>query len=117
MLRPTRHTMKKLIVPESEVLRQCIAYLYARRIFAWRNNTGAAKTEDGRFVRFGLPGASDILGILPGGKFLAVECKRSSGGKVSPQQQAFLDRIKKEGGVAIIATSVEDLIRRLENEQ
>ena len=116
MMKVTRHTMKKLVIPESEVLRQCMAYLYARRIFCWRNNTGAAKTEDGRFVRFGLPGASDIIGILPGGKLIAVECKRTSG-KVSPQQQAFLDRVEREGGVAVIATSVEDIIRRLENEQ
>lgn len=102
--------MKKLVVPESAVLGQCLAYLHIKGIFAWRNNTGAAKTDDGRFVRFGLPGASDIIGVLPGGKFLAVECKRSSGGRVSEQQKAFLEKVKSAGGVAIIAKSVEDLM-------
>lgn len=31
----------------------------------WRSNTGTAKSKDGkRFVRFGLKGTSDILGLL-----------------------------------------------------
>ena len=101
--------MKRLVVPESAVLSQCMAYLHVRRIFCWRNNTGAAKTEDGRYVRFGLPGASDIIGIMPDGRFLAVECKRSVGGRLSPQQKVFLDRIREAGGVAVVATSLEDL--------
>ena len=105
--------MKKLVIPESAVLQQCLAYLHVRGIFAWRNNIGAAKTEDGRFVRFGIPGASDIIGVLPGGRFLAVECKRSTGGRVSDQQKAFLEKIKNAGGLAVIATSLEDLMEAI----
>ena len=109
----TKRTMKKLVIPESAVLSQCLAWLHVRGIFAWRNNIGAAKTEDGRFVRFGIPGASDIIGVLPGGRFLAVECKRSTGGRVSDQQKAFLEKIEKAGGLAVIATSLEDLMEAI----
>lgn len=105
--------MKNPVVPESMVLAQCMQYLYLKKIFCWRNNTGAAKTEDGRYVRFGLPGASDIIGIMPDGRFLAVECKRSSGGRLSPQQKKFLEKIKESGGVAVVATSLEDLMEAI----
>ena len=109
--------MKRLVVPESAVLSQCMAYLHVRRIFCWRNNTGAAKTEDGRYVRFGLPGASDIIGIMPDGRFLAVECKRSVGGRLSPQQKVFLERIKEAGGVAVVAASLDDLREAIEKNE
>ena len=94
--------------PESEVLKQCLEYLQLHGIFAFRNNTGALKSGR-RFIHFGYPGSSDILGILPGGKFLAVECKREKGGKLSDLQIDFLNRIKENGGVAVCVHSVEDL--------
>ena len=109
--------MQKPVVPESMVLAQCMQYLYLKKIFAWRNNTGAAKTEDGRYVRFGLPGASDIIGIMPDVRFLAVECKRSDGGRLSPQQKVFLDKIKEAGGVAVVAASLDDLREAIEKNE
>jgi hypothetical protein len=93
---------------ESEVLKQCLDYLQMRGIFAFRNNTGALKIGK-RLVRFGMPGSSDILGILPNGQFLAVECKREKGGILSDKQVEFLNRIKVNGGVAVVVHSVNDL--------
>lgn len=92
--------------PESEVLKECLEYLHLRGYFVWRNNSGTAK--NGR-LRFGLPGSSDILGILPNGQFLAVECKRENGGILSDRQVEFLNRIKENGGVAICVNSVCEL--------
>jgi len=88
-----------------------LEYLQIRHIFAWRQNSGAAKF-DNHFVRFGIPGISDILGIIPGdgnGKFLAIEVK-SPLGKLTPYQKDFLDRIKASGGCAIIARNLDDVI-------
>jgi hypothetical protein len=59
-------------------------------------------------VFFGKAGSSDILGILPGGRFIAVECK-SSGGRLSDNQRKFLKEIEKMGGVAIVAKSIDDI--------
>lgn len=104
-------------VLESAILRACLEYLDAVRVFAWRNSTGAVKYGQGpaaRFVRFGKIGASDIIGALPDGRFLAVECKTARG-RLSPEQIAFLGQVKRAGGVAIVARSVDDLIIGLES--
>lgn len=94
--------------PESEVLKQCLEYLQLRGFYVWRNNTGSTKIGR-RFIRFGYPGSSDILGILPNGKFLAVECKKEKGGILSDKQVEFLNRIKENGGVAVCVHSVNEL--------
>lgn len=96
--------------PESVVLRSCLDYLAIRGIFAYRQNTGAAVTESGSFVRFGLQGGSDIVGILPGGRFLAIECKRSRGGRITQEQANYLAEINRHGGLAMVVRSVDDLI-------
>ena len=95
-------------LPESEVLKECLEYLRMRGIFAFRNNSGAVKMGKS-FVRFGMPGSSDILGILPNGQFLAVECKKENGGILSDKQVEFLNRIKENGGVAVVVHSVSEL--------
>ena len=104
--------MKKPAIPESAIQKACLEYLRAKRIFAWRVNSGAVTaTYNGktRFVRFnGMPGMSDICGVLPDGRFLAVEVKRE-GGKTTPDQQTFLESVTKTGGLAIVVHSVDEL--------
>ncbi len=97
---------------ERDVLRACLDYLKARNIFAWRVNTGAMRRGK-RYVRFGFPGVSDIIGILPGGRFLAVECK-SSTGKLSLDQDAFLTAVQLSGGVALWVRSAAELHDKLD---
>jgi hypothetical protein len=100
---------------ESGVVAACLQYLAARQIFAFRNNTGAA-CFDKRFVRFGTPGAADILAVLPPtGRLLAVECKRP-GGRLTPAQCAFIDHPRAAGGLALVVRDVCDLQRALELE-
>lgn len=92
-------------------MNQCLRFLQLHNIFCWRNNTGATKIGS-RFIRFGYAGSSDILGILPNGKFLAVECKREKGGRLSEKQKIFLDTINKNGGFAICVNSLLELEKR-----
>ncbi len=67
--------------------------------------------ENGKyFIPIGLKGKSDILGIYEG-KFLAIEVKRPNG-IVSEDQAYFIERINKEGGIAFIATCLEDVIEK-----
>lgn len=86
----------------------------------WRNNSGAGKIEDGRFIRWGLANdsmqlnrrlkSSDLIGWKPGGQFVARECK-PPGWKYSPNdeheaaQLAWLMLINKDGGDAAFATA------------
>ena len=95
-------------VKENVVLQDCLNYLEFCGIFAFRNNTGAVKIGK-RFIRVGFAGSSDILGILPDGRFLAVECKREKGGVISDLQKQFLKQIQDNHGVACVVHSAKEL--------
>lgn len=60
----------------------------------------------------GVNGVSDIIGLLPGGRFLAIEVKTDRG-KATPRQDKFIRDVNEEGGLAFIARSVDDVIERL----
>lgn len=99
---------------ENEVLKESLAVLKKHNIFCWRQNTGAFKTQNGGFFRSSMAGVSDILGILPDGRFLAVECKREKGGVLSEKQKEFLENIDKNKGVAIVCSNAENLEKIIE---
>lgn len=98
---------------ETEIVRQCCQYLKLRGIFAWRQNAGVIPLAGGG-VRFsGLRGVSDILGILPDGRFLAVEVKTATG-KMSDHQKEFHRNIADNNGVACCVRSVDELASDLD---
>jgi hypothetical protein len=102
------------VTPEGEVLHSCLEVLSLLHICSWRNNTGAVKLEkENRFVRYGKVGSSDILGVLPGGRFLAVECKRPGVGCVSSAQREFLSEVERNGGLAVVVHSAGELLQKL----
>lgn len=68
------------------------------------------------FLRFNsAPGCSDIIACWHG-RFLAIEVKRP-GGKTDPKRLAlqlqFQETIRKAGGVAFFAESLQDVIDKL----
>ena len=65
-----------------------------------------------QYMRWGFPGCPDILGQMQTGQVLAVECKRPSG-KTTPEQELFLGLVKRHGGVAVLARSVDDVRQAL----
>lgn len=100
---------------ETDLVGASLAYLGLARVFAWRCNGGAVKIGK-RFIRFAsINGIADILGVLPDGRFLAVECKRP-GGRVRPDQRAFLDSVTASGGLALVVRDVLELQRLLQVE-
>lgn len=103
----------KVVEPlEKDIQSSIIDYLEAKKVFCWKEHSGGIPRDNGKwFMPIGLKGKSDILGIYKG-KFLAIEVKRPSSGVVSPDQQYFMDRVNKEGGIAFVATSIDDLISR-----
>ena len=107
---------------ESEILQQVRLAVSAIGAKMSRNNIGALKDSTGRWVRYGCfsPGGADLLGwqsvtITPDmvGKkvaiFCAIETKRE-GGRIKPEQQNFIDQVKKAGGIAGIVRSEEEAI-------
>lgn len=99
---------------EAPVLRGCLDLLHMRGIYAWRNNTGSMRDSTGRPVHFGLVGSSDILGVLGlgrlmVGRLLCIECKRPGGGRLTTSQRAFLERVRAEGGVALVVNDIDTL--------
>lgn len=105
----------KSLPPQSEksIQKQCLDWLTLKGIFHYRNNTGAVAAQykgKQRFIRFGHPGISDIIGIAPDGRFLAIEVKRADG-KLTEAQEVFLEQVEKSGGIALVVRSLEDLIK------
>lgn len=96
---------------ESLVAAGVHAYLKTRTdVFFWRANTGAGIAPSGQFMRSGLKGQGDFLGLqAPEGRFIGIECKRERGGKLSRDQERFLENVRRHGGIAIVARSVDDV--------
>lgn len=101
---------------ETDLVKQCLDLLALRGVFAWRQNQGAVSGEykgKRRFIRFaGADGISDIIGVLPGGKMLAVECKMP-GNKPTPEQLDFMQKVRHQGGIAVVIYDAQELIDAL----
>ena len=113
---------------ESTIQKQIQLALSEAGCLIWRNETGnfwAGKQlhrageqvtlANARMVPCGLcKGSSDLVGLDPAGRFLAVEVKTPSG-RPSKEQLNFIQRVNDAGGIAGIARSPEealDLISR-----
>ena len=95
---------------ETNIVGDCMIALSNEGARVFRNNTGVLKDKTGRPVKFGLcKGGSDIIGICPDGKFLAVECKTEKG-RASPAQVRFIEMVQSMGGRAGIARCAQDAI-------
>src|SRR5690625_994501 len=84
------------------------------KIKGYLDNVGAyyIKTHGNMFSRAGTP---DILACIKG-RFVGIEVKRSDGGEVSALQKANIKLIQKAGGVAFVASSLEEAQRLLQKE-
>lgn len=102
-------------IREKDIQNQILAYLKIKGIFCWNAKTqGTFDPRRGTFRKLSnlKKGVSDILGILPSGRLLAIEVKRP-GGRVSPEQKDFIKNINDNNGLAFVAYSLEDVIEKL----
>lgn len=110
---------RRLPSPSEKVVQsQIMQYLDLRRIFHWRQNSGGVRAKNAvgkeRYFRFcSADGVSDILGILPDGRFLAVEVKAGRNGPTEAQAE-FLRRVNAAGGLGFVARSIDDVKRELD---
>lgn len=97
------------MVRENDIQKSLLEALWYNKIHAWRNNTGAYKTERGGFVRFGTKGSGDIFAIQPiTGKFISIEVKQPKQ-YPSPEQKEWMQKVNDNGGIAFVARSIDDL--------
>lgn len=104
---------------ETDLVRACLGWLTAHGVYCWRNNTGIVRLpgKGGKLrpVTFGKVGSSDILGVARG-RLVAVECKQP-GNRPSPEQAAFLEAVRANGGIAIVAHDLDELEQQFREQQ
>ena len=88
---------------EADITRAIRDYLNLKGIYHWKQMQGLGCK----------PGVADILGILPDGRFLAIEVKTKKG-QLSLHQGIFLTEITKNNGVAFVAHSLDEAIEKLQ---
>jgi hypothetical protein len=102
----------RIKLKEKDSQRLILDYLSAKRIFHYRNNSGAITgVHNGkqRFFRFGAKGSADIVAVVRG-QFVGIEVKGSDG-RQSPDQKKFEHDLTEAGGIYILAKSLEDVIK------
>lgn len=105
--------------PESHVQRSICEVLDLHGIIYSETDASRAFGKDGKVrrskVRKDWP---DISGVLPGGRAIYIECKTLTG-RASAGQLAMLEKLRKQGAIAVIARSgheVHELLNKLKQE-
>ncbi len=83
----------------------------------FRANVGKGRTPDGRYFDTGLPvGFSDLFGVRKSdGKAVFIEVKTKTG-KVSENQEKFINAMQENNAVAGVCRSVDDAKKLLKGE-
>lgn len=82
-------------------------------LILWPNRSGRLTSASGRVIPTGLcRGAADLIGILDGGTFVAIEVKTGRA-RPSALQSHFLDEVIRKMGIAFIARNLTDLAANL----
>lgn len=109
---PTKSVVPCPDLPEAEVLKQCLTWLRARRVFCDRHDCGSGPGH----VRYGILGAGDIIGILPYrdeyglyGYHFEVETKKGRGGRLSEDQQERMRGVRAAGGKYFVVHGTNEL--------
>ena len=104
-------------IPESAVVQQVKQILKVTGLKIQRINTGCFVIGTGRnrrFIKTAEAGTCDFEGYDNQGRFLAIECKRPSGGRLSPAQKERIADINRKGGVAFVVHSGEEALKQLQ---
>ena len=104
-------------IPESAVILQVKQIIKATGLKIQRINTGCFTIGEGknrRYIKTADAGTCDFEGYDNIGRFVAIECKRPSGGKLSAAQKWRIDDINAKGGVAFVAHSGEEALKQLQ---
>lgn len=114
----------------TRLVNECRKELNRLGILNWNNQTSGAWAgqvvyqKDGEvLLRNARPfqaglctGSSDIIAVLPDGRFCAIECKTGKG-RTTKEQRIFIEAINKKGGVGMVVRSVDELCYSLTNKK
>ncbi len=104
---------------EIDLQKQIVEWLNLCGHYVWRTNAGGMlmRGSNGKtyMIRAGARGQADIQGVLLNGSFVAIEVKVGRN-KPSPEQERFLEEIKRRGGVAFVAYSLDEVINKINRE-
>lgn len=92
------------------------AVIKATGVKLQRINTGCFAIGSGsqrRYIKTAEAGTLDFEGYDKNGRFLAIECKRPVGGRLSPAQAERIKDINEKGGVAVVVTSGAEALDQL----
>ena len=122
--------MVKTNITEKHIENQILTYLANKKIFCWKNQSVGLFDPNKKVFRRSnnvhhIKGVSDILGILPDGRFLAIEVKKPYVSRktlqikyrtqeelsklASEDQISFINSVSSRNGVAFYADSLEVL--------
>lgn len=93
---------------ESDLQRQILEYLKIVPGKFWRNYVGSVRYAGKGRGKNPARGSADILGLFPNGRFVAIEVKRPDG-KETDLQKSWREEISRNGGLATVVSSVEDV--------
>ena len=117
------------INPETQIQRKIMLALSEAGCTVFRNETSGAwlgkiihkagnqvTIANAHMMVFGLAvGSSDLIGIAPNGKFLAVEVKTATG-RAAKEQREFIEAVRASGGIAGIARNEQDALALISGE-
>ena len=94
-------------LPESKILRETLLALSRAGGFVVRQQSGMLIGANGRRIRVGVVGMPDVVACVRG-RYIAVECKGSSG-RLSKNQRNVRVAIALAGGKSFVVKSIEDI--------
>ena len=99
---------------EKDIQRQIIDWLNWKKIFFYRNNSGAMISEykgKKRFMRFGVTGSPDIVCVIKG-QYVGIEVKNAVG-RLTEGQEAFGKALEQAGGRYLVVRSLDEVMEKL----
>lgn len=100
---------------EQEIQKTIIDYLRLKHYVVFKHHSTGSTIRDSKpvFFKYGDRGIADIIACSTKGTFVAVEVKKK-GGKPSPEQLDFLERVNRAGGLGILAYDLETVVTKVE---
>lgn len=92
---------------ESELLSFAITCLKQSGLVWWRVANGPIK-HGGINKKSPIKGFPDLAGVMPNGKFFAIELKTDKG-KLSPEQTDWITKLNMSGAMAIVLRSKDEI--------
>lgn len=97
----------------NQTTQKVLRHLFDNGAFAWRaNSTGIYDPTLQKWRTSPKKGVSDILGCLPGGRFLAIEIKTGKD-RLSPEQTGFILSVQHAGGTALVVKDYDDYLDQI----